>query len=206
MDNHVINYKIKKVICFFGSFLFLYCATKTKNFQKSNEDNLSNDQRNVVNTLLRTELSNKRYKYHLNDSVIIIKEAMTEKHSIEVYESFLRDYKNSFLDSIQMANLKKVLKKEPLYYWKKIDFDNKKIGLQTREDLEKSIRNEEYLYLPDRLIFHLSKPFFINKNQVLMYFMAGSFKFGSLINSSLVLIEKDANGKWIIKYLGSNSS
>lgn len=202
MENRVT--KMKKALCFFGCFLFLCFATKTKNIQKSNANNLSDDERDVVNILLETELSDKIYKYHTNDSVIIIKEALTKKQVIEDYATFLNYFEHSFFDSIQIANLKKSLEKEPLYYWKKTDFDNKRIGLQTREDLEKSIKNEDYLNSPDRLIFYLSTPFFIDKNKALVTFISGSGLLGfNLINSAVVLLEKNADGKWKTKYLGS---
>lgn len=203
MDNRVI--KMVKLFCFLISYFLLQSCSSTKNNQKySNNTNLSNSEKNIINIFLEKELTNKVYTYYRNDSIILIGEALSKKQVIEDYASISNYSEHSFFDTIQISNLKKTLENEPIYYWKKTDFNNKKISLQTPESYENFIKNEEYLKSPNKLFFYLSTPFFIDKKRALITFISGSSLSGfNLINSAIVLLEENENGLWKTKYLGS---
>lgn len=166
---------------------------------------LNNVEKKIINDFLEFELTSELYKYQKKESVIIIRDAISKKQVIEDYEAILINYKNSVFDSIQIGELKKHLENEPLYYWKKTDFNNIKTDLKSRDDFKKFINNEEYLYSHGKSVFYLSIPYFITKNKVLLSYISGNSELGfNLINSSIVMMVKNNDGKWILtEYLGS---
>lgn len=179
------------------------CSTSQSKIKYVEEQ--KSKERKIINAFLEFELASKPYKIHEKDSIIIISNALSKKQVIEDYEAILPNYKNSIFGSIQIRKIKMSLENEVLYNWKKEDFKNSKIILKSREDFRKLVNNEEYLNSPRKIVFHLSTPYFINKKEILLSYISGSSELGfNLINSNVILMIENNDGKWIIeKYLGS---
>ena len=189
---------------FFTLFIFFSfsCSTSVRTKKKIE---LSNNKKEIINNFLEHELASQVYKYRINNSVIVIETPSTKKQALKDYLSLTRNFKQSLIDSLQAVKIDKEFENEPQYYWKKNDFKIKNLQTQSLEDFRKTIKNEEYFNLPQRIIFHLSVPLMLNDKEALVSFMSGSGDTGySSINSGIVLMSKNNENKWVFKrFLGA---
>jgi hypothetical protein len=194
---------MRKNILFILLIIFSFsCSTSVRTKKKIE---LNNNEKEIINNFLEHELASQVYKYRINNSVIVIETPINKKQVLQDYLSMIRNYNDSFIDSIQAVQIKKQLEKEKVYNWKKSDFTIKNLQTQSLEDFRKTIKNEDYFNLPQRIIFHLSVPLILNDKQALVSFMSGSGDTGySSINSGIVLMSKNNENKWVFKlFLGS---
>ena len=168
-------------------------------------DGLSDDEKEIINSFLEYEFASNAYKFRKNDNIIVIEKSISKSKVVDDYLSVTKDYKESYMDSSQIRRIKKVVEKDTLYNWKLADFKNDKLQIQSFENFRKTLKNEEYLHLPKRLIFHLSVPILIDDENALISFMAGSGDSGfTSINSGIVLMTKNNKNEWVFKrFLGS---
>lgn len=166
---------------------------------------LNKTEREVINVFMEHELASDTYKYRTNNTIVVIESAIPKKQVLNDYLSFIRNYKESLIDSLQAVKMKNEFEKEQQYYWCQHDFKIKNLQTQSRENFEKTIKTEKYFHLPKRIIFHLSVPIIINDNEALISFISGEGDLGyTLINSGTILITKNNKNQWAFsQFLGS---
>lgn len=206
MDNRAIKIK-KRLICFFGCFLFLYCANIKKNNQNSIIRTNSKEYKNIINAFLDTILKTKKYDTYKDYNIVVMEEGSSKLSSYYTYKycynSNLNTKKDIYFgceyDIDQMAKLKKEFKEEIPYLWKRSDFLNSNIEILKTEDLRKSIRMGNYTELPKRLLIYFSVPLIVEKDKAFFYFDSGNSFFGfTTIESVIVLMKKNKKNKWVI--------
>lgn len=195
---------MKYVFAIFFSIMLTSCSSQ----KVTSQFDITNTEKDIINNFLKFELASDAYKYRRNSKVVIIKNAIPKKQVLDDYLSIIRNFKESLIDTLQAVKMRKEFENETQYYWKSSDFRIKNLLTQSIESFEKSIKKEEYLNLPPRIIIHLSVPLIINDKEALVGFMSGGGDLGyTSINSGLILMVRNNENKWVFEqFLGSKYS
>jgi len=172
---------------------------------------LTRTEKTITNNLVEQEF--KTNSYNLFKKNLLIKEAGNGLGALLFYEQIFSDttqinYKYQYwpLNKTQIQEEKK--RKLKNHSWRNSDIDVYDfIIIESNKNVE-NYKSEYYLNLPGEfLVFTISKPFIINKNEALIWFGV-THKLGGTFDRCIILMKKSESKKWEIdsKYYDPNSS
>ena len=198
-------------------FFILSCSTRKNDISIQENQNilpqLSQEEINITNDFLDTELASDRYKNYKNLEIVLIQKAGNGTGSLLVYEYAYKDWHTFgkkgtiednerlgwILNTIQVKELKNKYTNVENYNWEISDIKNFKVTIMKNETLIDIIKSGEYINLPEKLILYLTKPLIIDENNILISFNIGSSRLGyTSINHYTALMRK-VNKKWVIR-------
>lgn len=174
---------------------------------------LTRTERTITNDLLTEKFESSTYKPNLFKKNILVKEAGNGLEALLFYEQIFSDtiqinhkYQYWPLNKAQIQKEKKRRLKKHL--WKKSDMNVYDFNIiESKKNIE-NLKSEYYLNLTNEfLVFTISKPFIINKNEALVWYQV-THKLGGTFDRCVILMKKSESKKWKIKsiYYDENSS
>lgn len=198
---------MKKLIYLLSFIILLSCASKKNNENNTQEYELSQKEKKIINDFITEEFSNKKYNNYKDYKIYLRRKGFSEIAALTIYgychqerNNRLRTANNKdwILDSLQLKTIKDTLKIKR-FTWKETNVFNFKVSMINSEDIHNAIRSNDFEKYKNSLILSISIPVVIDDNSAFISYLCIKGSHGySTIDNFAALLKKSQNGIWKI--------